>query len=139
MAKADIQIGLRNAANESGVLRFRPAEFVQGTIIVIPDSEVKCNHLYARLEWHTEGRGTQFRQKIQEIDVFQGTLQANMPRSFEFDFQLPEEPWSYEGHYISIVWAIGVQLDVPWGRDVKAEEPFVLRPSWGEEPMGSRR
>jgi hypothetical protein len=135
MAKADIQIGLRNAADAFGMSRLRPAEFVQGTVTVIPDSEVKCNHLYIRLEWHTEGRGTQFRQKVEEVDVYQGTLQANMPRSFEFDFQLPEEPWSYEGHYINIVWAIAVQLDVPWGKDVKVEEPFLLLPERGEAPV----
>lgn len=135
MAKADIQIGFRNAAQAHGVWRFHPMEFVQGTVTVIPDSDVNCKHLYVRLEWHTEGRGTQFRQKIQEMDVFQGSLQANMPRSFEFDFQLPEEPWSYEGHYISIIWAIAVQLDVPWGRDVKSEEPFLLLPERDEAPV----
>ena len=132
MAKADIQIGLRNTAEAFGTSRLRPSEFVQGTVTIIPDSNVKCNHLYIRLEWHTEGRGTQFRQKVEEMDVFQGDLQANMPRSFEFDFQLPEEPWSYEGHYVSVVWAIAVQLDVPWGKDVKVEEPFLLLPERGE-------
>lgn len=132
MAKADIQIAIRNAEEEFGAWRLRPAKFIQGTVTVIPDSEVKCDHLYVRLEWHTEGRGTQFRQKVAEMDVFQGTLRANIPRSFEFDFQLPEEPWSYEGHYISVVWAIVVQLDVPWSRDVKHEEPFLLLPERGE-------
>ena len=132
MAKADIQIGLRNTAEAFGTSRLRPSEFVQGTVTIIPDSNVKCNHLYIRLEWHTEGRGTQFRQKVEEMDVFQGDLQANMPRSFEFDFQLPEEPWSYEGHYINIIWAIAVQIDVPWGKDVKHEEPFLLLPERGE-------
>ncbi|MEJ2746355.1 MAG: hypothetical protein P8183_00310 [Anaerolineae bacterium] len=132
MAKADIQIGIQNATEEFGALRFRPAEYVQGSVTVIPDSEVKCKHVYVRLEWHTEGRGTQFRQKVEELDVFSGTLQTGMPRSFEFSFQLPEEPWSYEGHYISIVWAIVVQLDVPWGRDVKQEEVFLLTPDRGE-------
>ncbi len=135
MAKADVQIGLRNAAEAFGTSRFRPAEFVQGTVTVIPDSDVKCNHLFIRLEWHTEGRGSQFRQMIEERDVYQGTLSANMPRSFEFDFQLPEDPWSYEGHYINIVWAIAVQLDVPWGKDVKVEEPFLLLPERGEAPV----
>jgi hypothetical protein len=128
MAKADIQVEIRNAEKEYGAWRLRPTEFVQGMVTVIPDSEVKCKHLYVRLEWHTEGRGSQFRQKVAEQDVFEGTLRANIPRSFAFDFQLPEEPWSYEGHYISIVWAIVVQLDVPWSRDVKAEESFLLLP-----------
>jgi hypothetical protein len=132
MAKADIQVSIRNAEESFGTWRFRPAEHVQGSVTIIPDSDVKCNHLYVRLEWHTEGRGTQFRQKVSEVDLFQGTLSANMPRSFEFDFPLLEEPWSYEGHYISIVWTIAVQLDVPWGRDVKHEEPFLLLPDRGD-------
>ncbi|MCB9418259.1 MAG: hypothetical protein H6667_00525 [Ardenticatenaceae bacterium] len=139
MAKADIQICLRSGTESYGASRFRPGEFVQGSVVVVPDSDVKCNHLYIRLEWYTEGRGTQFRQKIDEKDVFQGTLNTNMPRSFEFDFQLPEEPWSYEGHYISIVWGITVQLDVPWGRDVKEEAQFVLRPTPGTETANNNR
>ena len=128
MAKADIQIDLRNGIEAFGTRRFRPAEFVEGMVTIIPDSEVKCNHLYVRLEWYTEGRGTQFRQKVAEVDLFQGNLTANMPQSYNFNFQLPEEPWSYEGHYISTVWAIGVQLDVPWGRDIKGEAQFLLQP-----------
>ncbi len=128
MAKADIDVSLHNGVEQFGALRYRPADTIQGSVAIYPDNDVKCNHLYVRLEWHTEGRGTRYREQIDEVDLYQGQLQNGMPQSFEFNFNLPEEPWSYEGHYISIVWAVTVQVDVPWSKDPKHAEPFLLRP-----------
>ncbi len=128
MAKAEIEINIRNGEEKFGALRFRPEEAIEGTVTILPDSAVNCKHLYVRLEWHTEGRGTQFRQKIEELDLYQGDLQGLVPRTFDFSFRLPDEPWSYDGYYVSVVWAIAVQIDVPWGRDVKYEEQFLLLP-----------
>jgi len=138
MAKAEIEINIRNGEEQFGALRFQPDEAIEGTVTILPDSDVNCKHLYVRLEWHTEGRGSQFRQKVEELDLFQGDLQGLMPRTFDFSFRLPDEPWSYEGHYISIVWAIAVQIDVPWGRDVKYEEPFLLSPQREADSASNR-
>ncbi len=128
MAKADIEISIQAGGDSFGMPTFRPNAVVHGAFTVFPDENVKCNHLFARLVWQTEGRGTRFREVVQEDDLFQGELQAGMPRSFDFQFPLPADPWSYEGHYISIVWGVEVQIDVSWSKDPKQVANFVLSP-----------
>ncbi len=56
-------------------------------------------------------------------------MQKGRPVESEFRFQLPEQPWSYSGHYINIVWEIFVYVDVPLAGDPKFRQPFVVRPS----------
>ncbi|KAA3662888.1 MAG: hypothetical protein DWQ04_12220 [Chloroflexi bacterium] len=128
MAKADIDISIQGGEDSFGVPLFRPNQVIHGNFTVFPDANVKCQHLYARLIWQTEGRGTRFREIIQEDDLFQGEFQAGMPRSFDFQFPLPADPWSHEGHYVSIVWGIEVQIDVAWSKDPKQIANFVLSP-----------
>lgn len=128
MAKADIEITYRDGS--AGIIQtFAPGQTISGNVTVFPDTTVNCKHVYIWLAWHTEGRGTRYAEKIEELDVFQGELQAGMPQHFEFDFRVPAEPWSYDGRYVSVVWEIQAQIDVPWAKDVKASLPFVLRPS----------
>ncbi len=128
MAKVDITITLQEGSSIGGYSAFMPGEVLNGTVTLYPDSDVNCRHVYVHVGWHTEGRGTLYAQKIESQDVFQGDLQAGRPMSFPFSFNLPEEPWSYDGHYVSIVWDVTVQLDVPWGKDVQQSQVFVLRP-----------
>jgi hypothetical protein len=128
MAKADINLTLRNGVEAFGSMSFKPVDMLQGTVIIYPDGEFNCKHLFVRLEWHTEGRGTQYREKVAELDLFQGLFQDSMPKSFDFEFQLPEEPWCYEGFYVNVVWGVTVQLDVPWTKDLRQEELFILAP-----------
>jgi hypothetical protein len=128
MANVDIEVTLQNGTEQFGARQFRPGDVVQGSVTLYPDDDVKCDHLYVRLGWHTEGRGTRYREQANELDIYQGQLRNGMPQAFEFSFTLPEEPWSYEGHYVSVVWAVTVQVDVPWAKDPKYEEAFLLRP-----------
>jgi len=72
---------------------------------LIPDSgNLNCKHIFIRLQWHTEGRGDRDQQRITQLDVFQGTLQARIPTTYDFAFILPRQPWSYAGYYVNIVW-----------------------------------
>jgi len=106
-------------------------------VTVIPDGEVECKHLFVRLLWRTEGRGTRYLEKVAELDVFQGTLQGSFPRAYEFSFPLLDDPWSYEGFYVSIVWAIAVQVDVSWAKDPQGAESFILSPDRGAEKQAT--
>ncbi len=126
MAEVLIEIALK--AGQDGYQEFRPGDVLQGNLTVYPDSDVNCKHLYLRLLWHTAGRGTQFLEKVEEMDLYQGTLSGGMPRSFDFEFILPDQPWSFEGHYVSVVWKVQAQVDVAWATDPKGEAVFVLRP-----------
>ncbi|MCP5096727.1 MAG: hypothetical protein GY943_14335 [Chloroflexi bacterium] len=128
MAKADIEITFHDASDSFGYPRYQPDTRVRGTATVFPTSTINCKHLYIRLIWYTEGRGTRFRQVIEQDDLFQGELQSGLPRSFEFQFLLPDSPWSHEGHYISVVWGIEVQIDISLAKDPKAVGNFLLDP-----------
>ena len=128
MADATIEIHLEDGEDAYGSKRYRPGEQMSGYAMVEADEEVECRHLYVRLTWRTEGRGTRYEHTEVEQDLYQGTLQARFGRSFEFSLTLPDGPWSYEGHYVSIVWELQVQIDVPWSRDPGASQVILLEP-----------
>ena len=55
-----------------------------------------------RLFWYTEGRGTQDIGIVEEQDVHV----HSSSHDFEFSFQLPPEPISFEGQLIALHWAL---------------------------------
>jgi hypothetical protein len=128
MAKADFDIQFLGGEPTGTTTLYHPGDQLRGQVTFFTDSEVKCKAVHARLLWHTEGRGTRFEEVIAENELFQGTLQAGLPNYFEFSFDLPGDPWSYEGHYVSVVWAVEIDMDVPWGKDIRENKPFLLRP-----------
>jgi len=128
MAKADILVGFRDGEERDGLVRYEPGGQMRGTVQITPDDEVRCKHLWVSLGWHTEGRGNPDRKKVAEADVFHGTLSPGIPSSYDFQFTLPREPWSYLSHYISIVWDITVNVDVPWAINPHHTQQFVLAP-----------
>ena len=128
MAQAEIQVELGGGTPEDGLQRYEPGAEIWGLLQVAVDSEVKCNHLRVHLQWHTEGRGDRDEGRIAEDDVFQGVLTPGPPFTREFRFLLPLEPWSYAGHYVNIVWEIAVDVDVPWSKNPRHSQPFVVRP-----------
>ncbi len=121
-------VRLQGGDSEGDVVRFRPGEEIIGSVEVVSDGDVRCDHLYIRLTWHTEGRGDRDEATVEELDVFQGTLSSNTPVHREIRFRAPREPWSYTGKYVNIVWAIQVSLDVPMSRDQVHNHPIVLAP-----------
>lgn len=134
MADVLIEIALLGGQEGYDYKQYATGDVLRGNLTVYPDSDVNCKHLYLRLLWHTTGRGTQFLEKVQEMDLFQGTLSGGMARSFDFEFSLPHQPWSFEGHYINVVWKVQAQVDVAWATDPKGEALFVLRPSMPHNP-----
>lgn len=128
MANVKFNLTLQGGSNEHDYKQYAAGSSLKGTVIAIPDGDVDCKHFYVQLLWQTEGRGTQYTEKVAERDLFQGKLTASMPRSYDFDFVLPDQPWSFEGHYINIVWKVRTQIDVSWAADPTAEVAFVLRP-----------
>lgn len=116
-------------AEAGGLTRFEPGSEIWGLVQVAPDSDVKCSHLWVRVDWHTEGRGDRDGARVGEMDLFQGTLQKGVAVSHEFRFLLPREPWSYAGHYVNIVWELEVDVDVPWSVNPRSRQPFVMAPS----------
>lgn len=129
MTKADIDITIRGGEVEGEFMRFRPSETLQGSVQVTPQRDMNCRHLFARLLWQTEGRGDRDRGVVGEMDLCQGMLQAGVSRHHSFQFRLPQEPWSYAGYYINIIWQVEVSIDLAMAIDPKAAKAFILTPA----------
>jgi hypothetical protein len=82
----------------------------------------------ARLEWHTEGRGDRDRDRVAEIGLAGAELTANSTVIRDFTLSVPNDPWSYAGHYVNIIWEVIVVADIPLARDVIRKEPIVVAP-----------
>jgi hypothetical protein len=138
VANANIRL-LLDGTPDGDIARGQPGARLRGTVQVRPSGgDVKCSHLFVRAKWHTEGRGTRNEGVGAQADVFQGILPGGEVSTFPFDLPLPKEPWSYAGRYVSIVWAVEVDVDVPWSTNPRHGRPFVLRPEPihdGEDPV----
>ena len=122
------EVRLSGGQPEGDLLRYAPYDEISGTATIVTDSELTANHLYVRLHWHTEGRGDRDEHTVAEDDIFQGTLSAGVPVTHDFRFRLPPEPWSFAGHYVTIVWAVQISIDVPMARDPVHYQPFIMAP-----------
>ena len=125
---AGLEIALLNGTRENGRVRFRPGETIRGRVTITPRANIRCEHVYLRLLWRTQGRGDRYQHKIAEEDIFQGTLKKGVPLVREFTLALPQEPWSYAGTLLHIVWGIEVQVDVRQARDIRTSVSFLMRP-----------
>ena len=131
MARADIDVLFEPGPSEYGVRRVSPGDVLRGTVRITPDTDTRCNHLWLRLVWRTEGRGDEDSARAAELDVFQGQLRTGTAGEFPFEFLLPREPWSYAGHYVTIVWSIDVDVDVPWAVNARHRQVFICAPDRG--------
>jgi hypothetical protein len=128
MSKVSFEIEIRGGELDGELVRFRPGDTLQGSVRITPVEDLKARHVYARLQWHTEGRGDRDQAVIEEQDLFQGMLRAGSPAYYSFHFRLPEHPWSYAGHYVNVIWEIETAIDLALTRDPQETKPFVLAP-----------
>ena len=129
MPNAEVQVSLRGGEPEGTYSRYQPGAPIQGSVMIRPEADLECRSVQARLIWHTEGTGDRDEGVIAEQVLHQGLLRANTPMHFSFSFTAAQEPWSYAGHHIHIIWEVEVIVDVPWAKDVKGAARFVLHPN----------
>ena len=83
-----------------------------------PGSEVRCRvewqtgderheKLLVSLLWHTEGKGTEDIEIVEQLEVEDPPASG----SRELSFRLPDFPWSFSGALISLVWALEAGLE----------------------------
>jgi len=131
MDKAAFQISFRGGDPMSGTVRVDPGSRLEGLAQVLPSENIRCKRVMVRVGWPTEGRGDRNYATIGELQIGQGNLTANTPLAQAFSVDLPREPWSFAGHYVSIVWEVRVIVDVPLGSDLEAVQPFIVAPKPG--------
>ncbi len=130
MDKVTFNITLQEGVTEGDFMRYEPGSPISGLVQVIPNEDIlKARRTSVRLRWRTAGRGDLNSKSLGEIEISRGSLVKGRPIEKEFQFQLPNDPWSYSGHYISIVWDILVYVDVPLSVDPKHTQPFIMRPA----------
>ena len=139
MATANVQITIRGDNYEGNISRFEPGDVVSGSVQITPQEEIKCRGAAIRLQWHTEGRGTRDQHIVAQTPIAIERFEPNQQLSWQFSFTLPREPWSYAGHYITIVWEIVFNVDVPFGMDVSGSQPFILAPESHNRGLAPRR
>jgi hypothetical protein len=78
-----------------------------------------------RLGWKTVGKGTTDKKVVARSSV----EQPRAAGTWDFDFRLPEAPYSLIGRLISIVWSVDLVLDVgSLRRDVSHAETIAVGP-----------
>jgi hypothetical protein len=128
MDQITFNVTLQEGIAEAGFMRYEPSSPISGLVQIVPNQDVNARKAAVRLRWRTEGRGDMDSESIGETEIWQGNLVKGRPVQGQFSFQLPQQPWSYSGHYITIVWEIFVYVDVPLTGDPKFAVPFVVRP-----------
>ena len=108
---------------------FHPKNALEGIVEIHPTHDIKCRAVEIKIGWHTEGRGTRA-EGYPYIDRRDDITELSMMQPFieQFSFVIPSEPWSFSGHYVSIVWSVEVKVDIAMGRDLTHSEPFVMQP-----------
>lgn len=118
----------------TGSPRFAPGTLLKGRVDVLSDKDVNCRSVELWVEWRTQGRGDRNSEKLPAQTLYSGAIIGGTPLYENFTFQLPNEPWSYSGHYVSIIWEVKVKLNVAFGGDAEASQAFVMRPIIGGTP-----
>jgi hypothetical protein len=131
MANVNIEITLQDGEVGDRPRRYEPGSTLRGWVRLTPEDIVNANRVVVRLEWHTEGRGDRNHGSAGEVQLATGPLSG--PLVQPFTLTVPHDPWSYTGHYITIIWAVVVVVDVRHARDIRHEEPIVVAPH-GQAP-----
>ena len=128
MTSVDFRWNVQGGESADGGTRFDPGSILEGIVTLTPQTDLKCNGVKIRLEWHTEGRGDRDRKTAEEIVAFQGVLPGRQTAVLPFRFTLPDQPWSYSGFYINILWELVADVDLPLAINPKSRYPILLRP-----------
>jgi hypothetical protein len=122
-------INLQEGLVEGDFRRYEPGSAISGRVQIIPNEDISnARSAAVKLRWRTEGRGDLNSETLGEVEISKGALVKGRPIERDFHFQLPLQPWSYTGYYISIVWEIIVYVDVSLDVDPNHVQPFILHP-----------
>lgn len=109
---------------------FSPGDPVRGTVQVTADEVCDIRRLVLRLEWRTHGRGNTDRGDPEDVVLASDlNLIPGAPQTFSFEFEAPEEPFTYRGRIINVDWYVRARADLAWARDPGAETEIIIRPA----------
>lgn len=81
------------------------------------------------LRWRTEGRGDQNNAIVQTLTAHFTDGPPRTTTRFPFRLALPPDgPVSYHGTLFRVIWEVQARVDLSWGIDPRAVEPFLVVP-----------
>ncbi len=101
-----------------------PGERLTGTVEWDQGDSV-AQSLWISLLWHTEGKGTEDSDTVDQVEIHSPTRTGSQ----SFEFQLPSAPWSFSGRLISLIWTVEASLE---STDLLTNAPFISAPE-GQE------
>lgn len=108
--------------------QYTPGDTVRGEVHVMVNSDCKCDALTVELAWETHGRGNHA-EGVHTLDVpFQGQWTSGTEHRYPFEFELPNGPYTYHGHYLNVDWYVRANADIPWAIDPKGKTEVLLGP-----------
>jgi hypothetical protein len=113
-----IQITLENDTKS-----YSPGTPISGTVRW--ELEASAKSIEVRLFFYTAGKGTSDVQIVESIPIETPSLSG----SHEFQWQLPQSPYSFSGKLISLIWSVEVVL-LPSGDAESCE--FQMSPTGKE-------
>lgn len=131
---------------ERSVNTYLPGESVDGAVLVHVRSRCSCRKLTLLLQWETSGFGNNDRVVADSRVLAEGdTWEAGEEQEFEFSFEVPEAPTSYQGEHLSVRWSLVAHADLAWAVDAESadeleikapnESQLTLRPATYEESI----
>src|SRR5262245_685451 len=112
---------------ETGLLRYDPGATLRGLVRVGPDDPA-ARGVRAVARWRAAGRGAADEGGGPDVVVHGADVAAGSSLELPFEYELPREPWSYQGEILSLHWRLEARLDVRFGRDPAADAGFILAP-----------
>lgn len=106
--------------------RFLPGDFIQGKVQIKSDNNLTCNKLTLRMAWAARGRGDPNRQTVVTKELFTGKMRKGDQQHFNFDFEVPNGPYSYQGKLFSVQWLLIARADIANEFDNFVEQKFFV-------------
>ena len=128
MSRCDIQISFYRTDRI-----YRGGESVSGEVLIRVNQETQCDAIFLTNYWRTHGRGNASKEDVEKIRLAGSELlRAGEEMRFPFEFQTTRWPLTYHGDDIYLDHYVHVAVHVPWAKNPKQEEDYLLLP--GECP-----
>ncbi len=106
---------------------------VKGRVSISAPVATKTKKITVELVWKTEGRGNENKDTVDSTTIHEGELYDGAMINCDFELTLPEHgPITYDGHYIRILWAVVVRIDIPWAKDVFEQAEITVLPQYAD-------
>jgi hypothetical protein len=127
---ATMGVELQGGEALGDVRAYRPGEAISGSVTITPEDDMSAEGIRVSLNWFTSGKPDSDRRVMDKIEITGGVLTRGVEARHDFHFTLPDAPWSYQGHYVNVNWAITIEvLRKPARLSLQYDHIFILSPT----------